>query len=78
MVIKLVVGELRQLHQYSGKLRSLNGFYGHMVALKWRTDDDSGELVLDIEDIAKLRRYARSGYKKRVLRIFARTLGDRL
>jgi len=74
--IKLVVGELRQLKKYSGINRSRNGFYCLMTALRWRIDEDTGELELDDQDFAKLRLYSQNGYKKRLLAVFGRTLGD--
>jgi hypothetical protein len=76
MKVKLVVGELRELQKYHNGKRSRNGFYSFMVALKWRIDDDTGELELDDEDFAKIRLYSRTGYKRRLLKVFERTLGS--
>jgi hypothetical protein len=76
MVIKLVVGELRELAVYRKAPHSKNGFHRFMLVLAYRIDDDTGELDLDNEDINRLGRYARTGYKKRVLQIFGRTIGQ--
>lgn len=77
MRVKFVVGELRELQRYRAPSRSRNGFYCFMVSIKWRVDDDTGELDLDDEDFAKIRLYASSGYKKRLQKVFARTLSGR-
>jgi hypothetical protein len=78
MRVKLVVGELNKLNRYRpGKMRH-DGFYSFMLSLKYRVDDDTGEIDLDRDDFARLKRYARTGYKKRTLDIFGRTLGGLL
>jgi hypothetical protein len=74
MVIKLVIGELKELSHYRKMPHSKNGFHRFMLVLAGRIDDDTGELDLDNEDINRLGRYAKTGYKKRVLKIFGRTL----
>jgi hypothetical protein len=72
---KLVVGELEKLSAYRPGPPK-NGFQQFMLSLAWRIDDGSGELYLDNEDINRLARYARTGYKQRVLDIFGRSLNS--
>jgi hypothetical protein len=76
MVIKLVVGELRELSAYRKTPYPKNGFHRLMLVLAWRIDDESGELDMKNEDINRLGRYARTGYKRKVLAVFSRTLGQ--
>jgi hypothetical protein len=71
--IKLVVGERDELDRMS-RLKSRNGFHTFMWQLWARLDWDSGELELDDVDLAKLYRYMNGGYKKKLLRLFGRTL----
>ena len=75
MVIKLVLGELRELSAYRKTPHSKNGFHRCLLVLSQRIDDGTGILDLDNEDINRLARYAKTGYKKPVLSIFGRTLG---
>jgi hypothetical protein len=78
MKVKLTVGELRQLQAFDARHRGKNGFCSFMVELKWRIDDDSGEIDLDDEDFRRIHLYAKRGYKKKILSIFQRTLGSDL
>jgi len=74
MRFKFVVGELRKLAKYKASQRSKNGFHSFMVSVQWRVDDDTGEIDLDDEDFAKIYRYSRTGYKKRIMAVFGRAL----
>lgn len=74
MRIKFVVSELRAINRNSGLKRSRNGFHSFMVSLQGRVDNETGEIDLDDEDFAKIRLYSRTGYKKRLLAVFGRTL----
>jgi hypothetical protein len=76
MVIKLVVGELGELTAYRKIPYPKNGFHRFMLVLAWHIDDATGELDIEREDINRLGRYARSGYKRKVLAVFGRTLGQ--
>jgi hypothetical protein len=75
--IKLVVGERDELQRISESC-SRNGFHAFMWQLWARLDHDTGEIELADDDIAKLYRYMNGGYKKKLLRLFGRTLGPDL
>ena len=74
MKIKLVVGEIRELEKYPIEAKSKNGFHCLIAGFWARLDHESGELELDDEDLRSIQRYKRSGYKKRLQKIFGRTL----
>jgi hypothetical protein len=78
VVIKLIVPERNELNKFSFRTRPKNGFAYFMTALKYRMAGSTGELDLDNEDINRLGHYAKRGYKKRILRMFGRTLSQRL
>jgi hypothetical protein len=73
----MVVGEIAELNRIS-ESGSKNGFQTFMYQIWARLDDDSGEIEVDDVDLAKLYRYSRGGYKKKLLRVFGRTLGPDL
>ena len=77
MRIKFVVGELKELSKYDHRKRSQNGFYSFITGIQWRVDDDTGEINLADEDLAKIALYSHRGYKKRLQRIFQRPMGYR-
>lgn len=74
----MVVGEIKELEKIPFAWRSKNGFYCFMTTIWARLDHDTGEVDLDDEDFRKITRYKRSGYKKRLLKVFGRTLGQDL
>ena len=76
--IKLVVGEIKELEKIPFAWRSRNGFYSFITAVSVLVDTDTGELDLDDDAFRKITRYKRSGYKKRLVKIFGRTLGPDL
>lgn len=80
MKIKLTYGELKLLLHQDPKTAGGGGFQSYLVQLGYRVDDDSGELELDDEDLAKINRYATNygpgGYETRMFKIFGRTLGE--
>lgn len=82
MKIKLTVSELGELGKTPPEAASRGGFQNFLVQLQYRVDDDTGELELDAEDLAKIHRYAfhykNGGWQSRLKKIFARTLGDDL
>jgi len=78
MIVKLTVGELKELEKTDATHRDRGGFQSFIVGLQWRIKDDSGELDLDHEDLIKINRYAgytSGGYQSRLKKIFGRTLG---
>lgn len=77
MKIKMVVGERDELDRMS-KSGKGNGFSAFMFQLWARLNHDTGELDLDDEDLARMYRYMNGGYKKKLLRLFGRTLGPDL
>ena len=77
MRIKLVVGELKKLNDYDLADRSKNGFYSFITMLQCRVNDETGELDLDSEDLAKISLYSQRGYRMRLQSIFQRSFGDK-
>lgn len=73
----MVVGEIAELNRIS-ECRSKNGFHTLMWQFSARLDHETGEIELDDVDLAKLYRYMNVGYKKKLLRLFGRTLGPDL
>jgi hypothetical protein len=73
----MVVGERDELDRIS-QAKTKNGFHTFMWQLWARLDWDTGELELDDVDLARMCRYMNSGYKKKLLRLFGRTLGPDL
>jgi len=75
MRIKLVVGELKQLNEYPDSFRE-TGFYAFLTVIRYRVDDDNGEVDLDDEDLNNISRYSRRGHKRKLQAIFKRPMGD--
>lgn len=73
----MVVGEIAELVRMS-ESKAKNGFHTFIWQLWARLDHDTGELELDDVDLAKFYRYMNGGYKKKLLRLFGRTLGPDL
>jgi hypothetical protein len=80
--IKLTVGELEELRKEPPSNAKKGGFQNFLVKLRYRIDDESGELELDTEDLNRIHRYAfdykNGGWQTRLKKIFSRTLGDNL
>ena len=76
MRLKMVVGELKELRKLCQAKKPRNGFHYFMQNVQWRVDDDSGEIELGDEDFTKIRLYSRTGYKKKLLAVFGRSLGN--
>jgi hypothetical protein len=77
MRIRLVVGELKKLNEYDLADRSKNGFCSFITTLQCRVNDETGELDLASEDLAKMRLYSQHGYRMRLQSIFQRSFGDK-
>lgn len=75
--IKMVVGEIAELERIV-ESRSKNGFQTFMYQTWARLNHETGEVELDDEHLRALSRYMRSGYKKKLLKLFGRTLGPEL
>jgi len=73
----MVVGEIDELDRIS-ESKTKNGFHTFIWQLWARLDHDTGELELDDVDLERLHRYMNGGYKKRLVRLFGRTLGPDL
>ncbi len=73
----MVVGEIAELDRMS-ESKTKNGFHTFIWQIWARLDHDTGELELDDVDLAKLYRYMNGGYKRKLLRLFGRTLGQDL
>jgi hypothetical protein len=76
MRIKLTVGELKRLNSYPDSFRE-TGFNAFLTTIRCRVDDDTGEVDLDDEDLAKITRYNHQGHKRKLQTIFKRPMGKR-
>jgi hypothetical protein len=77
MRIKFVVGELKELNHYNKTARPKNGFQSFIFSIQCRVDEDTGEVDLADDDLAKITLYGHRGYKKRPQKIFQRPMGAR-
>ena len=73
----MVVGEIAELDRLS-ESKAKNGVHTFIWQLWARVDHDTGEIEFDDVDLARLYRYMNGGYKKKLLRLFGRTLGPDL
>lgn len=73
----MVVGEIAELEQMS-ESGAKNGFHRFMYQLWARLDDDTGEIELADDDLARLYRYMNGGHRRKLLKVFGRTLGPDL
>jgi hypothetical protein len=76
VIIKLTVGELKELLKYEDGPFGERGFNQFMAGMCARIDEDTGEVDIDRDDTENIVKYSNAG-KKRVLdRIFKRALDD--
>lgn len=76
MIIKLTVGELKELLKYAHGPFGERGFNQFMAGLCARIDEETGELDIDREDQESIVKYSNAGKKQVLDRIFKRSLGD--
>jgi hypothetical protein len=72
MKLKLTAKEWGELETYT--LPGRNGFENLMGQLRYRANQDSGEVELDDEDFRKLHLYANRRRKRKIAAVFGRPL----
>jgi len=73
MILKLTIGELKALKEYSYHPSSFGRF---MEQIYFRIDDDTGEVDLDMEDFKRIESYERRGHKKRIAQSLKRPMDE--
>ena len=76
VIIKLTARELAELMTYSDGPFGERGFAQFMTGICFRTDEETGEIDIDRDDIAAISKYSRRGHKKVLARIFSRPIDD--
>jgi len=74
VIVKLTVGELSALLNYSGGWDS--GFDRFIEALRCRINEDTGEIDIDDEDIRTINKYRLKGHKRILDKILKRPIDD--
>lgn len=82
LIVRLDPSEISELDRQAPNTKANGGWQNLLVTLQCLVDRQTGRLVLSLELLEKIRRYAfryrRGGWQARLLRIFGRTLGPNL
>jgi hypothetical protein len=78
MIIKLTSGELAELLQYANRPFGQKNFYSFMAEACARTDEGTGEIDIDRDDLERIEGFKKQGYKKRIEKVFKRPVDDPL
>jgi hypothetical protein len=76
VIIKLTVGEVKELMKYEMGPFGEKGFRQFMAGLCARIDGDTGEMDLDDDDFRALNNYRFKGHRRVLNKIFKRPIDD--